>query len=74
MKLNKRKLWLWLSEVVYMGHRLTAQGVSPDPNKVNAIVNMPRPVDKKGVERCLGCVTYLLWNMERQMRQKYELY
>ena len=59
LKLNKRKLRLWLSKVVYMGHRLTTQGISPDPNKVNAIVNMPRPVDKKGVERLLGCVTYL---------------
>ena len=29
-----------------MGHQLTAQA-------------MPRPVDKKGVERLLGCVIYL---------------
>ena len=59
LKLNIHKLQLRLSEVVYMGHRLTAQGITPDPNKVNAIVNMPRPVDKKGVERLLGFVTYL---------------
>ena len=30
-----------------MRHPLTAQEITPDPNKVNAIVNMPRPVDKK---------------------------
>ena len=59
LKLNRHKLRLWLSEVMYMGHWLTAQGVSPDPNKVNIIVNIPRPVDKKGVERLLSCVTYL---------------
>ena len=59
LKLNIHKLQLRLSEVVYMGHRLTAQGITPDPNKVNAIVNMPRPVHKKGVERLLGFVTYL---------------
>ena len=59
LKLNKHKLRLRLSEVVYMGHRLTAKGVSPDPAKVKAIVDMPKPGDKKGVERLLGCVTYL---------------
>lgn len=59
LKLNKHKLRLRLSEVVYMGHRLTAEGVSPDPAKVKAIIDMPRPTDKKGVERLLGCVTYL---------------
>ena len=42
-----------------MGHRLTAEGVTPDPAKIKAIMDMPRPVDKKGVERLLGCVTYL---------------
>ena len=59
LKLNKHKLKLHLREVAYMGHRLTAQGISPDPAKVKAIIDMPRPVDKKGVERLLGCVTYL---------------
>ena len=41
LKLNKCKLRLRLSEVAYMGHRLTAQGVSPDPAKVKAIIDMP---------------------------------
>ena len=59
LKLNKHKLRLRLKEVAYMGHRLTAQGVCPDPAKVKAIMDMPRPEDKKGVERLLGCITYL---------------
>jgi len=42
-----------------MGHRLTANGVSPDPAKVKAIVEMPKLEDRKGVERLLGCITYL---------------
>ena len=59
LKLNRKKLKLRLSEVVYMGHRLTAKGVQPDPAKVKAIVEMPSPQSKKAVERFLGCVTYL---------------
>ena len=58
LKLNRKKLKLRLSEVVYMGHRLTAKGVQPDPAKVKAIVEMPSPQSKKAVERFLGYVTY----------------
>ena len=35
------------TRVAYMGHQLTAQEVSPDPVKVKAIIDLPRPVDKK---------------------------
>jgi hypothetical protein len=33
--------------------------VKPDGEKVEAIMNMPPPTDKKGVERLLGTVNYL---------------
>ena len=38
---------------------LTPQGVHPDPEKVKAIMEMPAPSDKKGVERLLGTINYL---------------
>jgi len=59
LKLNKKKLKLCLAEVSYMGHRLTKDGLSPDPAKVRAISEMPRPDNKKAVERFLGCLQYL---------------
>ncbi|XP_041461547.1 uncharacterized protein K02A2.6-like [Lytechinus variegatus] len=59
LTLNKKKLRLRLSEVPYMGHLLTATGLKPDPKKVQAVVEMPTPTDKKGVQRLLGSVTYL---------------
>ena len=59
LKFNKRKLRLCLSEVTYMGHRLTKEGLSPDPTKVKAILNMPTPDSKRAVERFLGCLQYL---------------
>ena len=56
LKLNKKKLKLRLSEVRYMGHLLTSEGLLPDPEK---IAEMPKPQDKKAVERLLGTVQYL---------------
>jgi len=59
LKLNKKKLKLCLPEVSYMGHCLTRDGLRPDPAKVKAISDMPRPDSKKAVERFLGCLQYL---------------
>ena len=78
LKLDRKKLKLRLSEVVYMGHRLTAKGVQLDPAKVKAIVEMPSPQNKKAVEHLLGCVTCLprflpqLAEMARPIRQLTE--
>ena len=59
LKLNKKKLKLCQSEVSYMGHHLTRDGLRPDPAKVRAIKDVPRPDNKKAVERFLGCMQYL---------------
>ena len=37
-----------ISEVSYIGHILNADGVQPDPEKIQAIQDMPPPTDKKG--------------------------
>lgn len=59
IKLNKQKLKLHRKSMIYCGHLLTNNGVKPDPNKVEAITQMPPPTDKKGVMRLLGMATYL---------------
>lgn len=43
LKLNKQKLKLRRTEVAYMGHLLTSQGLQPDPKKIQAVVDMPIP-------------------------------
>ncbi|CAB4040283.1 Hypothetical predicted protein [Paramuricea clavata] len=43
----------------FMGHILTDKGVAPDPSKVIAIQEMPKPVDRNGVQRLLGMYQYL---------------
>ncbi|KAG1933981.1 retrotransposable element [Pimephales promelas] len=59
IKLNFNKLKLKQKEVPYIGHRLTSEGLKIDPEKVRAIVEMPRPADVKGLQRLLGMVNYL---------------
>ena len=51
IKLNAKKMKLILSEVPFIGHLLTAEGLKPDQNKVKAISEMPEPVDLKALQR-----------------------
>ncbi|KAK3703041.1 hypothetical protein QZH41_018854 [Actinostola sp. cb2023] len=59
IKLNKAKLQIRCREITYLGHRVTDEGLKADPEKVEAIVNMPPPEDVKGVRRLCGFVNYL---------------
>ena len=60
LTLNKEKCKFAVTEVTYIGHKLTPQGVHADPEKVKAIMEMPASSDKKGVERLLGTINYLV--------------
>ena len=59
LKLNKLKLKRAQTEVRFMGHLLTPDGLKADPAKVEAILDMPPLADVKGLKRFLGMVNYL---------------
>ena len=59
LKLNKQKLQLRLPELSYIGHRISASGVRPDPVKVMAVNQMPAPTSVPEVRRFLGMCNYL---------------
>ena len=59
LKLNDTKLQLRLREVPFIGHIATADGLSVDPHKVQAIMAMPQPEDVAAVQRLLGLAQYL---------------
>ena len=59
MMLNEGKCRFGSSKVVYLGHIICAEGISPDREKVKAINQTPPPEDKKGVERLLGFLNYV---------------
>lgn len=59
LTLNKEKCEFAKNSIMFLGHRITADGVAPDPAKVRAILEMPEPTDVEGVKRLMGMVQYL---------------
>ena len=59
LKLNESKIQLRLKEVPYIGHLLTSDGLKPDPEKVRAVIEMPKPSSPLEVQRFLGFINYL---------------
>lgn len=59
MKLNKQKCQFGVRDITYLGDRLSAAGIQPDPEKVKAIKEMPQPKDKTELQRALGLVNYV---------------
>ena len=46
-------------QVPFISHLLTNEGLKPDPQKVEAIHNMPKPEDVQAVQRIVNTVKYL---------------
>ena len=59
VRFNKDKLQYKVAQVKYVGHVLSAQGVSPDGDKVRAIVDMPTPANAQDLSRFIGMANYL---------------
>ena len=59
LKFNSKKLNLRKPEVKYMGHVLSREGLKPDPDKVQAVSEMPKPTCKQETLSLLGFVNYL---------------
>ena len=58
VKFNSSKVQLKVNEVLYMGHIVSDAGLSPDPEKVKAIVAIPLPEDKRALLRFRNIVKY----------------
>ena len=59
LKLNKSKCHLRQEEVKYFGHIINKQGVSPDPEKMRAIQEMPPPTSVAELRTICGMLNYL---------------
>ena len=59
LQLNSNKLNLQKSEVKYMGHVLSSDGLKPDPDKVKPLSEMQEPTCKQETLSLLGFVNYL---------------
>jgi hypothetical protein len=58
LKLQPDKSEFLRTEVNYLGHVITENGVLPDPRKVTAIENYPRPTNVKQLKSYLGMASY----------------
>lgn len=59
LKMNSKKMNLRKTEVKFMGHVITKDGLKPDPEKITAVENMPKPTSKQELMSLLGFVNYL---------------
>lgn len=59
MKLNKQKCQFGVRDITYLGDRLSAAGIQPDPEKIRDIKEMPQPKEKTELQRALGSVNYV---------------
>ena len=59
VKLNFEKLQYKQTQVDFFGETYTTDGRKPSSDKVQAITNMPQPVNKKELQSFIGMVNYL---------------
>ena len=58
LTLRGRKCRIGMTSVTYLGHVFSANGMSPDPTKVQAVQAWPVPTDVKGLRQFLGLSSY----------------
>lgn len=59
VRFNKNKFQFRVSEVKYVGCRISGQGIKTDEDQVKAIVDLPTPTNKHDVMRLLGMAKHL---------------
>ena len=77
LKLNKEKCEIKKNKLTYFGHVLSAEGVSPDPEKVKAITDLEAPTNVPELRRLIGMINYLgrfIPNLASVMRPMSELF
>lgn len=58
LKLNPLKCEFFRTEVQFLGHRCTSNGILPDPSKLNVLEKYPTPKDKKETKRFVAFANY----------------
>jgi cleavage and polyadenylation specificity factor subunit 1 len=56
--INSLKSELGKTALTFLGHAINKEGISPLPEKVMAIGNMPRPMTYKGLRRFCGMINF----------------
>ena len=59
--INLEKCVFGARTIDFLGHRVTAEGVSPLPNHVKAVTDFPRPATVKELQGFLGLINFYRW-------------
>ena len=57
--MNKSKTKLRKPQITFRGHKVSCNGLMPDPVKVEAVLNMDPPADVASIQKLAGMVNYL---------------
>lgn len=58
LKLNPLKCEFLRKEIVYLGHKITSEGIYPDPSKIESLNNYPTPQNADEVKRFVAFANY----------------
>ena len=58
LKLQSEKCGILRKECLFLGHRVTKEGIFPDESKFDAVRNFPRPKNRKQIRSFLGLTGY----------------
>ncbi|UYV62655.1 K02A2.6-like, partial [Cordylochernes scorpioides] len=59
IKFDLTKAQICKKEVRFLGHMISKNGIDPEPNKVDKVINLKKPEDKKSLQRIMGLYNYL---------------
>ena len=58
LKLAPKKAHIGVTVIKFLGHRVTAEGIAPDPGKVGALMKLPTPTNVSQLRSLLGGLRY----------------
>ena len=58
LKINPEKCKFGVPELDFLGHRVSAAGVSPLPERIEALRNFPAPKDRTSLQEYLGLINF----------------
>ena len=59
IRLNKGKSEIRRDDITFIGHKITKDGLQADPEKIQGIDQMKRPINKEEIQTLQGTVNYL---------------
>ena len=58
LKIKPKKSFFFQSSVIFLGHVLSAKGITPNPEKVTKVKDWPTPKTAKEVHSFIGLASY----------------